>query len=77
MSTQGFYFNIPQQFTIGTPVRVFIYFFRVTSLERLRSTSAEKHELYGVEETGESHSGWSGVGAIIESYQVSRESINP
>jgi hypothetical protein len=25
-----------------------------------------------VEETGESHPGWWGVGAIIESYQVSR-----
>ena len=76
MSTQGFYFNIPQTFTVGTQFEFsFTLPSDVTGAAQVNISG--KARAVRVEETGESHSGWSGVGAIIESYQVSRESVNP
>ena len=76
MSTQGFYFNIPQTFTVGIQ---FEFSFTLPSdiTGAAQVNISGKARAVRVEETGESHSGWSGVGAIIESYQLSRESINP
>jgi hypothetical protein len=68
MSTQGFYFNIAQKFTVGTQ-------FEFSFTLPIDITGAAR--AVRVEETGESHPGWSGVGALIESYQFSRESVNP
>jgi len=76
MSTQGFYFKIPQQFTIGTQFE-FSFTLPIDVTGAAQVNISGKARAVRVEETGESHSGWSGVGAIIESYQVSRESVNP
>ncbi len=77
ISTHGFYFNIAQIFTVGTT-------FEFSIVLAIEITGATQAYISGtaravrVEETGESHSGWSGVGAIIESYQVSRgKSVKP
>ena len=76
MSTQGLYFNIPQKFAVGTQFEFsFTLPSDVTGAAQVNISG--KARAVRVEETGESHSGWSGVGAIIESYQVSRESVNP
>jgi hypothetical protein len=76
MSTQGFYFNIAQKFTVGTQFE--FSFTLPTDISGANQVNISgKARAVRVEKTGESHSGWSGVGAIIESYQVSRESVNP
>jgi hypothetical protein len=76
MSTQGFYFNIAQKFTVGTLFEFLITLpIDITGASQLNISG--KARAVRVGETGESHSGWSGVGAIIESYKVSRESVNP
>ena len=71
ISIHGFHFNIAQQFTVGTT-------FEFSIALPIEITGAAKAYISGtaravrVEETRESHSGRSGVGALIESYQVSR-----
>jgi hypothetical protein len=76
ISTHGFYFNIARELTVGTK-------FEFSIALPIEITGPSQAYISGtaravrVEEPGESHSGWSGVGAIIESYQVSRESVNP
>ena len=76
ISTQGFYFNIAQEFTVGTQFEfLFTLPFDITGAGQV--TISGKARAVRVEETGERHAGWSGVGAIIESYQLSRESVNP
>ena len=76
ISTQGFYFNIAQEFTVGTQFE-FLFTLPIDATGAAQVNISGKARAVRVEETGESHSGWSGVGAIIESYQVSRESVNP
>jgi PilZ domain-containing protein len=77
ISTRGFYFNIAQQVTVGAKFEFSI----ALPIEIMGATQAYisgTARAVRVEETGESHSGWSGVGAIIESYQVSRgKSVKP
>jgi hypothetical protein len=76
ISTQGFYFNIAQEFTVGTQFGfLFTLPFDVTGAGQV--TISGKARAVRVEETGERHAGWSGVGALIESYQVNRESVDP
>jgi hypothetical protein len=76
MSTQGFYFNIAQKFTVGTQFE-FSFTLPIDITGAIQMSISGKARAVRVEETGESPAGWSGVGAIIESYQVSREPINP
>jgi hypothetical protein len=76
MSTQGFYFNIAHQFTVGTQFE-FLFTLPVDITGAIQVNISGKARAVRVEETGESQAGWSGVGAIIESYQVSRESLDP
>jgi len=76
MSTQGFYFNIAQKFTVGTQFEfLFTLPFDITGASQV--TISGKARAVRVEATSESRAGWSGVGAIIESYQVSREPVDP
>jgi hypothetical protein len=76
MSTQGFYFNIAQKFTVGTQFEfLFTLPFDITGASQV--TISGKARAARVEETGESQAGWWGVGAIIESYRVSREPVDP
>ena len=71
ISIHGFYFDFPQEFTVGTT-------FEFSIALPIEITGATQAYISGtaravrVEETGETHSARSGVGAIIESYQVSR-----
>ena len=75
ISTQGFYFNIPQRFTVGTQFEFSIALpTDITGANQVNISG--KARAVRVEETGESHPCLSGVGAIIESYQVSRESVS-
>jgi len=76
ISTQGFYFNIAQEFTVGTQFE-FLFTLPIDATGAAQVNISGKARAVRVEETGERHAGWSGVGAIIESYQLSRESINP
>jgi hypothetical protein len=77
ISTHGFYFNISQEFTVGTKFEFSI----ALPIELTGATQAYvsgKARAVRVEETGESHPGSLGVGALIESYQISRaESVKP
>jgi hypothetical protein len=77
ISIHGFYFNIAQEFTVGTK-------FEFSIALPIEITGATRAYISGtaravrVEEPGESHPSRSGVGALIESYQVSRgESVKP
>jgi hypothetical protein len=77
ISTHGFYFNIVQEFTVGTK-------FEFSIALPIEITGPTQAYISGtaravrVEEPGESHPGRSGVGALIENYQVSRgESVKP
>ena len=76
ISTQGFYFNIAQEFTVGTQFE-FLFTLPIDATGAAQVNISGKARAVRVEETGERHARWSGVGAIIESYQVSRESVNP
>jgi len=77
MSTQGFYFNIAQKFTVGTQFE-FSFTLPVDITGAIQVNISGKARAVRVEETGESHSGWLGVAAIIESYEVSRgEFVKP
>jgi hypothetical protein len=73
VSTHGFYFNIAQKFAVGTE-------FEFSTSLPIEITGAPQVNISGraravrVEETGKGHLG---VGAVIENYQVSRESVSP
>jgi hypothetical protein len=77
ISIHGFYFNIAQKFTAGTEFEFSI----ALPIEVTGATQAYvsgKARAVRVEETGESHPGSLGVGALIESYQISRaKSVKP
>ena len=74
ISIHSFYFNIAQEFRVGTQFDFSI----ALPIEIMGATQAYisgTARAVRVEETGESQSG---VGAIIENYQVSRgESVKP
>jgi hypothetical protein len=77
ISTRGFYFNIAQAFQVGTE-------FEFSIALPIDITGAIQAYINGtaravrVEETGESHAGRLGVGALIEKYRISRvDSVNP
>jgi hypothetical protein len=77
ISTHGFYFNIAQKVTVGTK-------FEFSIALPIEITGPTQAYISGtaravrVEETGESHAGCSGVGALIEKYRISRvDSVNP
>jgi hypothetical protein len=74
ISIHGFYFNIAQEFTVGTTFE-FSIALPIEIMGATRAYISGTARAVRVEETGESQSGWSGVGAIIESYQVCRESL--
>jgi hypothetical protein len=76
ISARGFYFNIAHKVTIGTK-------FEFSIALPIEITEATQAYIRGmaravrVDETGESHAGRSGVGAVIEKYRISRgESVN-
>jgi hypothetical protein len=77
ISTHGFYFNIAQKFTVGTGFEFSI----ALPIEITGATQAYvsgKARAIRVEETGESRQRCLGVGALIESYQISRgEPVKP
>src|ERR1700751_366368 len=76
MSTQGFYFNIAQKFTVGTQFEFsFTLPFDITGASQV--TISGKARAVRVEATSELQAGCSGFGAVIESYQVSREPVDP
>jgi len=77
ISTQGFYFNIPQQFTVGTQFEYSIALpIEITGATQVNING--KARAVRVKETGENHPGHLGVGALIETYQISRaESLKP
>ncbi len=76
ISIHGFYFNITQAFAVGTQFEYSI----ALPIEMTGTTQAYISGMaraVRVEESSESHPGHLGIGALIESYQVSRESVNP
>ena len=77
ISTHGFYFNIAQAFQVGTEFEFSISLpIQVTGATQAYVSG--KARAVRVEETGESNPGHSGVGALIESYQIGRaEPVNP
>ena len=77
ISTHGFYFNIAQAFQVGTEFEFSISLpIQVTGATQAYVSG--KARAVRVEETGESNPGHLGVGALIESYQISRaESVKP
>jgi hypothetical protein len=77
ISTHGFYFCISRKFTVGTNFEFSIALpIEITGATQAYVTG--KARAVRVEEPGESHSGRLGVGALIESYQISRaESVKP
>jgi hypothetical protein len=77
ISTRGFYFNITQEFTAGTQFE-FSIALPIEITGAARANISGKARAVRVKEIGESHPGHLGVGALIESYQVSREeSVKP
>jgi hypothetical protein len=77
ISTHGFYFNIVQKFVVGTE-------FEFSIALPIQITGGSPAYVSGnaravrVEETGESHQRYQGVGALIERYQISRaEFVKP
>jgi hypothetical protein len=77
LSTQGFYFNIAHEFTVGGKFEFSI----VLPIEVIGATQAYvsgKARVVRVEKNGGSHLDPSGVGALIESYQIRRgKSVKP
>jgi hypothetical protein len=71
ISTHGFYFNVAQKFTVGTQ-----FDFSITLPIEITGTTpvniSGKARAVRVEEVRKGHTGHLGVGALIESYQVSR-----
>ena len=77
ISTNGFYFNIAEQFTTGTQFE-FSIALPIEITGAIRASICGKARAVRVKETGENHPGHLGVGALIESYQISRaESLKP
>jgi hypothetical protein len=71
ISTHGFYFNIAQKVTVGTKFEFSIALpIEITGPIQAYISGAAR--AVRVEETGESHAGRSGVGALIENYRISR-----
>jgi hypothetical protein len=77
ISTHGFYFNVLQKFMVGTEFEFSI----ALPIEITGATQAYvsgKARAVRIQEIHESHLGQLGVGALIESYQISRaESPKP
>jgi hypothetical protein len=71
ISTQGFYFNIAQQFTAGTQFE-FSIALPIEITGAIRASISGNARAVRVKEIGESLPGHLGVGALIESYQISR-----
>ena len=77
ISIHGFYFNITQAFAVGTQFEYSIVL-PIEITGAARANISGKARAVRVKEIGESHPGHFGVGALIESYQVSREeSVKP
>jgi hypothetical protein len=77
ISTHGFYFNIVQKFMVGTEFE-FSIALPIQITGAIQAYVSGKARAVRVEETGESHPGRLGVGALIESYQISRaEFVKP
>jgi hypothetical protein len=74
ISTHGFYFNIAQAFQVGTEFE-FSISLPIEVTGTAQAYVSGKARAVRVEETGESHSGSLGVGALIESYQISRAEL--
>jgi hypothetical protein len=72
ISTNGFYFNIAEQFTTGTRFE-FSIALPIEITGAIRASISGNARAVRVVETGKSHDGHSGVGALIESYQQSTE----
>jgi hypothetical protein len=77
ISSRGFYFNIAQKVTVGAK-------FEFSIALPIEITGPTQAYISGtaravrVVETGESHAGRSGVGALIGKYQIRRvDSVNP
>jgi hypothetical protein len=77
ISTNGFYFNITQAFAVGT-------LFEYSIALPIEITGTTQAYVSGtaravrVEESGESHPGPLGIGALIENYRINRaESVKP
>ena len=71
ISTNGFYFNVAEHFTAGTQFE-FSIALPTEITGAIRASISGNARAVRVEETGESHDGHSGVGALIESYRISR-----
>jgi hypothetical protein len=72
ISTNGFYFNIAQQFTAGMQFE-FSIALPIEITGAIRASISGNARVVRVEEkTGENHPGHLGVGALIESYQISQ-----
>jgi hypothetical protein len=77
ISTRGFYFNIAQKVTVGAKFE-FSIALPIDITGALQAYINGTARAVRVEEAGESNPGSLGVGAIIESYQVSRgDSVKP
>jgi hypothetical protein len=77
ISIHGFYFNITQEFAAGTQFEYSIAL-PIEITGAARANISGKARAVRVKEIGESHPGHFGVGALIETYQVSREeSVKP
>ena len=77
ISARGFYFNIAHKVTVGTKFEFSIALpIEITGPIQAYISGAAR--AVRVEETGESHAGRSGVGALIGKYQIRRvDSVNP
>jgi hypothetical protein len=71
ISTHGFYFNIAQKFMVGTEFE-FSIALPIQITGATQAYVSGKARAVRVEEMAESHKRCSGVGALIESYQISR-----
>lgn len=77
ISIHGLYFNSAQAFQVGTKFEYSIAL-PIEITGAIRANINGKARAVRVEETGESHSGQLGVGALIESYQISQaEPVKP
>jgi PilZ domain len=71
ISTHGFYFNIAQKFTSGTEFE-FSIALPIEVTGTAQAYVCGKARAVRIEEIGGGHLGQLGVGALIESYQISR-----
>ena len=77
VSTHGFYFHIAQKFTVGTRFEFSITLpIEITGATQVNMSGTAR--AVRVKEGGENHPGHLGVGALIESYQISQaEPVKP